>query len=76
MQGYVNDDLRADGPWKGSRFWVSSWNVDSLTGRAGEAVQALLEKKLMWHAFKKHDGMVVVASSKELKAKDISCSGW
>jgi len=30
----------------------------------------------MWHAFKKHDGKVVVASSVELKAKDISCSGW
>jgi len=29
----------------------------------------------MWHAFKKHDGKVVVASSVELQAKDISCSG-
>jgi len=27
-------------------------------------------------AFKKHDGKVVVASSMELKAKDISCFGW
>ena len=26
----------------------------------------------MWHAFKKHDGKVVVVSSVELKAKDIS----
>jgi len=25
----------------------------------------------MWHAFQKHDGKVVVASSMELKAKDI-----
>ena len=33
-------------------------------------------EKLMWHAFKKHDGKVVVASSMELKAKDISCFGW
>jgi len=30
----------------------------------------------MWHAFKKHDEDVVVAASLELKAKDISCSGW
>jgi len=29
----------------------------------------------MWHAFKKHNGKVVVASSVELKAKDISYSG-
>ena len=29
----------------------------------------------MWHAFKKHDGKVVVASSMELKAKDISWMG-
>jgi len=31
---------------------------------------------LMWHAFKKHDVEAVVSSSKELQAKDISCSGW
>jgi len=30
----------------------------------------------MWHALKKHDGKIVVASSIELKAKDILCSGW
>jgi len=30
----------------------------------------------MWHAFKKHDGKVVVASSMEVNAKDISYSGW
>jgi len=30
----------------------------------------------MWHAFKKHDGKVAVASSMELKAKDRSSSGW
>jgi len=29
----------------------------------------------MWHAYKKQDEEVVVASSMELKAKDISCSG-
>jgi len=30
----------------------------------------------MWHAFKKHDREVVAAGSLELKAKDVSCSGW
>jgi len=30
----------------------------------------------MLHAFKTHDGKVAVASSMEIKAKDISCSGW
>jgi len=30
----------------------------------------------MCRAFKKHDREVVVASSMELKAKDISCTGW
>jgi len=30
----------------------------------------------MRHAFKKHDGVVVVVYSMELKAKDISYSGW
>jgi len=32
-QGYVNDDLRADGLWR-------SWDFDSLTGRAGEVLEA------------------------------------
>jgi len=41
VQSYVNDDLRADGLQKGWGFRVSAWNVDSLTGRAGEVVQAL-----------------------------------
>jgi len=31
---------------------------------------------MTWQAFKKHNGKVVVASSVELQAKDISCSGW
>jgi len=45
-QGYVNDDLRADGLWKDWVFWVSTWNVDSLTGRAGEIVEALSDIKV------------------------------
>jgi len=75
-QGCVNDDLRADGLQKGWGFRVGTWNVDSLTGSAGEVVEALQIEKLTWHAFKKHDGKVAIASSMELKAKDISCSGW
>jgi len=41
VQGCVNDDLRADGLSKGWGFWVDSWNVDSLTCRAGN-VEALM----------------------------------
>ena len=41
VQGYVNDDLGADGLWKGWGFRVGTWNVDSVTGRAGEVVEAL-----------------------------------
>ena len=45
-QAYVNDDLRADGVWKGWGFRVGIWNVDSLTGRAGEVVEALSDRKI------------------------------
>ena len=41
VQGYVNDDLSADGLRKGWGFRVGMWNVDSLTGRAGEVVEVL-----------------------------------
>jgi len=30
----------------------------------------------MWDVFKKRDGEVVAASSLELRARCISCSGW
>jgi len=46
MQGYVNDDLRCDGLLKGWGFWVSNWNVESLTGRAGKVVEALSDRKV------------------------------
>ena len=46
MQGYANDDLRADGLQKGWGFRVSTWNVDSLTGRSGEVVEALSDRKV------------------------------
>jgi len=45
-QGCVNDDLRADGLRKGWQFRVGTWNVDSLTGRAGEIVEALSDRKV------------------------------
>ena len=45
-QGCVNDDLRAHGLRKGWSFRVGTWNVDSLTGRAGEVVEALSDRKV------------------------------
>jgi len=44
VQGCVNDDLRADGLWKGWGFRVGTWYVDSLTGRSGEVVEALSDR--------------------------------
>jgi len=35
-EGCVHDKMQ-----KGWRFWVSTWNVDSLTGRAGELIDAV-----------------------------------
>ena len=46
VQGYVTDDLKAGGLWKGWGFWVGTWNVDSLTSRAGEVVEALTDRKV------------------------------
>ena len=45
-EGCVNDVLRADGLRKGWQFRVSTWNVDSLIGRAGEVVEALSDRKV------------------------------
>ena len=42
----VNDDLRADGLWKGWGFRVGTRNVDSLTGSTGEVVEALSDRKV------------------------------
>jgi len=64
VQGYVNDDLRADGLQKGWGFWVGTWNVNSLTGRAGEVVEALLDR------------IVDVACIKEAPWKGIGCKFW
>jgi len=43
-EGCVHDDLRADQLRKGWGFRVGTWNIDSLTGRAGELVEALSER--------------------------------
>jgi len=43
-EGYVLDDLRADKLQKGWDFRASTWNIDSLTGRAGELVEALAQR--------------------------------
>jgi len=41
-EGCVHDDPpRADGLRKSWSFRVGTWNVDSLTGRSGELVEAL-----------------------------------
>jgi len=45
-EGCVHDDLRADKLWKGWGFRVGTWNVDSLTGRAGELVEALAGREV------------------------------
>ena len=40
------DPSRADGLRKGWPFRVGTWNVDSLTGRSGELVEALGERRI------------------------------
>ena len=45
-EGCVHDDLWADKLWKHWGFRVGTWNIDSLTGRAGELVQALAERRM------------------------------
>jgi len=46
-EGCVHDDPpRADKLHKGWSFRVGTWNIDSLTGRSGELVEALAEKRM------------------------------
>jgi len=46
-EGCVHDDpARADKLWKGWAFSVGTWNIDSLTGRSGELVEALAERRM------------------------------
>jgi len=42
----VHNDLRADKVWKGWGFRVGTWNIDSLTGIAGELVEVLAERRM------------------------------
>ena len=58
------------------QFWAGTWNVDSLTGRAGEVAEALSDRKVDMGCIQEIRWKVVVASSMELKCKDVSCSGW
>jgi len=46
VQSCVNDDLGADRLREGWGFRVGTWNVDSLTGRAGEVEEALSARKV------------------------------
>ena len=79
-EGCVHDDVRVDKLRKGLGFRVGTWNVDSLTGRAGEQVEAFADREvdvgLKCTVFKKRDGEAVAAGSLELKARGISCCGW
>jgi len=46
-KGCVHDDPpRADNLRKGWAFRVGTWNIDSLTGRSGELVDALAERQM------------------------------
>ena len=42
----VYDDRKTDKLWKGWGCRVSTWNIDSLTGRAGKLVEALADRKM------------------------------
>jgi len=75
-QGCVNDDLRADGLQKGWGFWVGTWNVDSLTRREGEVLEALSNRKADVAYIQETPWKGGVRSSIELKAQNISCFGW
>jgi len=74
-QGYVNDDLSTDGLPKGRGFRVGTWNVDSLTGRAGKVVEALSDREVDVACIQETRWKGSGASSMALKAKDISCFG-
>jgi len=59
-EGCVYDDPpRADKLQKGWSFRVGTWNIDSLTGRSGELVEALAERRV----FKRFGGEVVGVDS-------------
>jgi len=45
-EGCVDDDVRTDGLRKDWGFRVSTWSVDTLTGRAGELIEALADREV------------------------------
>jgi len=75
-EGYVNNGLRADGLRKGWGFWVGAWKVDSLTGRAGEVVEALSDRKVDVVRIKETQWKRSSCKFYGAKGKDISSSGW
>jgi len=75
-EGCVHEHLKADKLRKGWGFRVSTWNVDSMTGRAGELIQILADREVDGECIQETHGEVVAAGSLELKTKDISYSGW
>ena len=62
-EGCVHDDLRADKLRKGWGFRVGTWNIDSLTGRAVELVEAFAERGWMWRVFRRLGEVVVGVGS-------------
>jgi len=76
-QKAVHEDLsRADGLRKGWPFRVGTWNADSLTGRLGELVEALGERRIDIGVCRKFSGEEVHVGTLALQAKGISCFGW
>ena len=77
-EGCVHDDPpRADKLRKGWSFRVGTWNIDSLTGRSGELVEELAERRM---------DVACVQETRwrgsgcrffgEQEARGISCFGW
>jgi len=63
--------------WKGWGFRVGTWNTDSLTGRAGELVEVLAERKMdvacVQETQRRSSGRRFFVA---IRAKGISCFGW
>jgi len=64
----------ADGLWKDQGFRVGTWNVDSLTGRAGELIQALKDREVDVACIQKTQWRG--SGCKFFGAKSKRCSGW
>ena len=63
-EGCVHDDPPiADKLRKGWGFRVGTWNIDSLTGRAGELVEVWRSEGWMWCVFRRLGGEVVGVGS-------------